>query len=33
MFAAVLYILAIILWLAGHRVTALILGVIAFSIV
>ena len=32
MLAAILYIAGIILWLAGYRVTALIAGVIAYSI-
>ncbi len=32
MLAAILYITGIILWLAGYRYTALIVGVIAFSV-
>lgn len=33
MLAALLYIVGIILWLAGYRVTALAVGVLAFSFV
>lgn len=33
MVPAVLYLVAIVLWLLGFRIVALILGVIAFSIV
>lgn len=33
MFALALYLIAIVLWLSGNRITALILGVIACIIV